>query len=997
MFVIKLDSLMPRRFYIPLRCLRRVRPKVYGRLLTKVNRCLSLQWLCLKEKWYQVVLEFGAQSRRNPFPLLSEPLPKSLITAVAGQSDRPSDLALPEIRLVIRNPIEGGLLITFPPEEPGSIRRLQLVQKAAAKHSQSQEELVLQLTALYVLPQQAERQVKVEGKSRLYAWMRRLPWLNFWKFELENPTTIEVFEEKPNSRRPAVICLDFGTSTTASSYLPVVATRSIAAEYAPMRDLRPWKHFLLVPEYDQPIRVPDQPGTPIEIQISYSLGELLPKNPGLDRFRVVHCVPEFCQEVRMPIGDQAQNPTIPSMLIRRSQFADEHATGDGTSKHAELIIGYEAESMLRGSYYGPKAEATYSPKLNIGRPSSNDKQSEKREDPARTVDFFAEYFDQVHWKLSREQVGMNLVERILYSYPVAWVKHQRDALREYLKRALERSHLRSRMTLMDTDQYQHGQVDPFHEAFSLDEASAAFLGFVQYRMRGLEGEDLVRAYQPYEPNPQEAEQYPKSIWVLVVDAGGGSTDVALLEIQDTRNPNEPVQSYVRQYFGLPKAGLEVTRLIAAHLKDLILKAAEQITDMPDLVQEVRELLRTHLQDENLDKKPARVILDKNTQRPITELESRRRKIEAFFDAAEKLKVELSRKKHSSGQDAQVEIDWTGFPHLAQKTLGASLWQKIEPHIETTISTKILSEAMQKVFKPVQFHIKRWFEKEDLRKALGERRLSALLIVGRSSLLPGLEELVLEAIPKKYRPFAFNRISAKNLFLHDPPLGIDSYNALKTLVHEGLGLQYRNSAITRGRALRCHPINTSRRDLAIGVMQQDIQTLQPVKCFHPDCDLLVEPDGMSIDENQDLIYDETNDTSKGFFIGYNYTGKWSSGPAEDMDPPLPFLHVEIQGGERGLFRILRFYFRQQSTTSVYLHRVALYRGDPKTTNPVVESDGQSPPSGVRAEQEIKLTFDGIEGRLVIRVKPFPFQEDFRLTGRIHLDLPNPIDSDLYPHG
>jgi len=587
------------------------------------------------------------------------------------------------------------------------------------------------------------------------------------------------------------------------------------------------------------------------------------------------------------------------------------------------------------------------------------------------------------------------VQRICYSYPVAWVKHQRDTLKQCLEEALKGSYFRSRL-LPESER----SVDPFHEAFSLEEASAAFLGFVVYRMRGLEGQKLVLAYQPFEPHPQRAKEYPKLCWVLVVDSGGGTTDVALLKVVDTGQEGSPVQSYVQHYFGMPKAGLEVTRRIAEQMKGMLLRAAQEAKC--DL-QRIQTLLRTNLEDENIeDRSTLLPIKDETTNQPLTELEFRKRKIKAFYAAAEELKLEMSKQYHEykkrNPQDAQdkcpdiaLAVDWQRDPYLFEKVFDQSDKKKLKEYLEEKRGAEHLKITMagfcntiKEVYKPVVEQIRRWFSLKSLREELRGRRLDLLILAGRSSMLPGLHKVILGAIPEEHQPYRFDQVTSENLFFYPPGEGLFQGEAMKTLVQHGLLLLYKNRILPRTRALTCNPPDSTRRDLAIGILRQDPRTAKPAAEFHPECNLLVEADGSTVDPNQDLVYEETNDTCTGFFIGFNFTST-NTNKSISYDPPLPFLRVRIHGGERGAFRKLRFNFRQRSTSDIYLHSVQLFHND--SGPPYSETPPQSPPASMREGQELELLWQSEPQKrsLKISVEPYPFHEDFRHTGRIHSEI------------
>lgn len=1029
-YIVKLQSKLPRRIWVPLHC------KVQGANLDKAwqswlyheKPSLRIHWSRRQDGQKQseeIQPEFSSSETdtgpapMRPSPLLTRSIPDTLVEIAqqnrAGSNIQSADELIKrlDLRLAWLKPDCVGLLFTWPWDDLLSTKDWRYLTLANPQYGTSPREGEI---ILYI------PRFRVETVSSGSFWLRALEllagWSKRWECELDRITSLEVHESQPDDRRPAAVCLDFGTSTTASSYVREVSNRFELAEYAPMRDLYPWTHIIGKPDYENPIRPVLRPGQPREIRLELHCGERWTGNGPLE---VKHLVPEFYSRHGFPISkEESRRTTLPSLVLLRKPKEESAAkvanrTSESTASAVgekgvpgetrRCVIGFEADYILFTERLASalEFEPCYAPKLEIGRPEERKVDDSYTQSGAeRPVaeggnnirhlavrEFLREYFDQLHSKLLREGLGYHLVERICYSYPVAWVKHQRDLLKKLLGEAVEQSYFGSRL-----GRQQERRVDPFHYAFSLDEASAAFLGFVQYRMRGLEGEDLVLAYQPFEPNARQVERsYPKTCWVLVVDSGGGTTDAALLKIEDPGTETDPVQSHVRQFFGMPKAGLEVTRMIASILKDYIVDAATKVPGVDNLASEVSELLRTNLNDEGLDERGKKLgVQDPDANQTLTEDGRRALMIRDFFEEAERLKIALVRHYENHRRDSQQaaeikeEIRWDSHPYLSRNAIGQHNWDRIARYVCREFSLAQLCDITAKVFKPVKEHIQRWFEQEALRREIGSRRLNLLILAGRSSLLPGFRELILEAIPKPLRPFQFDVVTADNLFLSDPPINV--HEAMKTLVQEGLRLLYNNRKLTRSRALVSNPPDQTRRSLAIGIMQEDVNTGAPEPRFHPQWPLLVEADGQKINPDLDLIYDETNPTSRGFFIGFNYTGTNNS-KQHDFDPPLPCLRVRMQGGEEGAFgnKRLRYVFRQLSSSEIYLQRLELIGPHDAQRQILAQHE---PPASMVEGQELEFSLDsGV--KLKVSVEPYPFQEDFRLTGKID---PEKIDSDAH---
>lgn len=1004
LYVVRLPSKLPRRFWIPLVTEPNQHAFALYQELTKKSPAraavrdphMTVFWpgaSDTKTVW-QLALEFLSA------PLISLPLPPTIFCSPKsgnGSASATTKLSvLPfEARIAFRNYDDVGLLISWPLNREAQEYTCLTLLTAGQERRPHPKELVVSIPEFRIIGMAEPRdkgktpiQTRLNLVTRLWqAWFRAR-----WICRLKHDTALEIHDDRPDTRRSAVVCIDFGTITTAAGYVPEVATEVTLSEHAPIRDLHPWSHIIGVPEYEQPIRPVLRPGQNQEIRVTWHRGETWSGNQSIT---YAHLIPEFYTGQRAAIApEQArESGTIPSLLLSPRADGDADSTLSAQPVSApesavrSSVIGHEAANLL--SKPGPyQYEPQYAPKLAIGKTEKQETQS--------VVQFLREYFDQLHYKLLRDGVAFHQVQRICYSYPVAWVKHQRDTLKQCLEEALRHSYFQGRL-LPESER----PVDPFHEAFSLEEASAAFLGFVVYRMGGLEGQKLVLAYQPFEPVPQRAKEYPKVCWVLVADSGGGTTDVALLQVEDKGEEGSPVQSYVRHYFGMPKAGLEVTRKIAEQLKGMLLVAAQK-AGCQDLSR-VEKLLRTNLEDENIEERGTLLSTrDEHTNQPLTEQEFRKRKIKAFYAVAEELKLEMSKQYRTPGSgDRNVNpnisksVNWERDPYLLEKIFDEPDKSRIKKYLrehekdeEFRITMRGFMNTIEQVYKPVVEQIRRWFNSEQLRKELRDRRLDLLILAGRSSMLPGLHELILEAIPEEHRPYLFDQVTSENLFFYPPREGLFQGEAMKTLVQHGLLLLYKNHILPRTRALTCNPPDSTRRDLAIGILRQDPKTAKPAPEFHPECNLLVEADGSVVDSNQDLVYEETNDTCTGFFIGFNFTST-NANKSISYDPPLPFLRVRIHGGESGAFRKLRFNFRQRSTSDIYLHSVQLFHRDSGPTD--FKTEAQSPPASMREGQKLEVPYSSEPQKrpLTIFVEPYSFHEDFRETGRIHSE----IDADV----
>lgn len=975
---LKLLGWMPRRIYLPMVCVRGDRARPIYEQVRDSRIPLDIYWQLpspAKESRYKrATCNFPSPPDS---PLVSDPLPPDLWVDSLSPQDlskeaRKQVTKALEIRLVIRDVVDAGLLITWNPAAfpalqqttPAErIRTLSLVKELDKARSSSPMNLchspTLHLPLLVLKKSRGDAPQSVTEEDP-----RSLPWWDIgsrffrrdWHFE---PRPITLIAERPSlvaeARNMAVVCLDFGTSATAASYIEQLGGSADRYDLQPVRDLRPWSHITILPEFTH-LRTVDgkEIGQTFHCYSAHTTWTAENRQP-----QIGDCVPDAVRKYRQPLStSDAKRATIPSMLYALPDDAEP------VLDQPPDAIGMEVEGLLLSMPGNKVIEAhrfLFAPKLTVSqKPDQFASFDAIRANHSPVKLFLREFFNQLHLKLNRLELPILPIERICYSYPVAWVKHQRDAFRLHLEEAVKESAFVERMI-----PEEERKVNPYHQGYSMDEASAAFLGFIQYRMGGLEADDLVRAYQPFQPDPEQARTYPKTIRVLIFDSGGGTTDVALLEIIDVGGAAyNSVQSYVRKYFALNKAGLEVTRRIAEHLKDLILDTYPNNSA-------VREALRTSLLEEGLDKRPNRWGIRTDDGSVLTEADVRRIRTVAFYEEAERLKLKLyfRASEAQAGQEVREPIQWTVNPMLLKGLPGVDA-NALPQHL----SLKILLELIKEVYKPVSDQLARWF-------GHAEQRIDIVLMTGRSSELPGLRAILEAAIPPNLRPFGFNWITSHNLFLQDPPPGVNRDEAAKTLVQEGLRLLYRNRMNTNTKAVNCNPIDETRRDRAIGVMPQDIKTGRPEPAFHPSADLLVEADGEAVDPNRDVVYDETNPTSKGFFLGINYSGT-NQCKQSPSDPPVPFMRIRITGGESDSYRRLRFVFRQQSATHIVLHRLALFTDPDDRAEPEVVQVQSSDSLG---EQIAELGLRN-GGSLEIRVQPYSSAEDFRLTGRIHLKKP-----------
>ena len=174
--------------------------------------------------------------------------------------------------------------------------------------------------------------------------------------------------------------------------------------------------------------------------------------------------------------------------------------------------------------------------------------------PQHARDFLDGVFDEL---AAREIVrggagdaGLGAVGPVLLSYPVAFLAQDRETLQRVAREALESGALRGLC------------ADPPEPPVTfLDEATAASLGVLYHRFGSLALARLLDAYQPIGAAADAPP--PRAVRILTFDCGGGTTDLVLLRL---REDGDRVVSEIEDFYGLPFAGVEITRRICRELK-----------------------------------------------------------------------------------------------------------------------------------------------------------------------------------------------------------------------------------------------------------------------------------------------------------------------------------------------------------------------------------------------------------------------------------------------
>jgi hypothetical protein len=741
------------------------------------------------------------------------------------------------------------------------------------------------------------------------------------------PSPVILRSRLPASRQPgAVLVLDFGTTATTCAYLRVRSdVRQIGGNLPFAKDLASWEHVLTVPNFDAQVAAD-------EVRADAILWE------AADRFGPGNCpvIPPDQLSTRKPVpqkGDEA----VPSLL-----YALPGPAASEPDTRPLNAIGHEAAALLTAAPTSGGAvdpgRFLYAPKLTVGQSRAHWQGFDRFRQGADPVALYlTEYLDDaVGYFLRNDPAMSGPLERICYSYPVTWIEGQRKEFRRALQESVRRSRI-SDLLAPGADLNAVCLAD-----LSMNEGSAAFLGLVQKRFRGLDGADLVHVFAPFEPGSTRPED-PLSMHVLVFDCGGGTTDVVLVKLTDEGKDNrQAVEAKVVHHFAIEKAGLEVTRRIAEWLKDQIRESAPAVA---------REVLRTNLRDPDLER-----TFIPSTTTPIQR--HRREFIVRLYEEAEAVKIALA-----TGDTH--EIRWANL-------LPPGPWPA--PTSTRSLSRQELEKIVRDVLGTAFGQVGLWFSQTNA------PRVDVLLMSGRSSQLPGVREELLQAIPEHLRPYVIDRVEAASIDLDPNSNGPQDG---KTVVAAGLAQNYWNRMQPQGKGLLCLPIDEKFRTRCIGVLQMSNDG-QLLPAFHQ---VLVEPDNQRIPDPETLDDDKlpwfevTQVLSRGFGLGINFSGTHGSGST--LDAPQPFLRILIEGSHPGMFSRLRFSFRQWSATDLRLCRVELFQRDQQGP---VEHERDLDLEPERLDKPIQI------GQLTIRQEPYRTVDDFRVTGRIHTCGNDALDQD-----
>ncbi|MEZ4409550.1 MAG: hypothetical protein R3A52_24220 [Polyangiales bacterium] len=551
---------------------------------------------------------------------------------------------------------------------------------------------------------------------------------------------------------------------------------------------------------------------------------------------------------------------IPSVLIP-SESLPHGIHGHPFDELKDRVIGHRALRLVRRAIErGDVTEATEeaqqdprtreadievdalepAPKLQLGR------------EPKLAFEFLDGVMDDL---AAREIVrgpdgGLGAVGPVLLSYPVALLAADREVLLRVAREALEKSALRG---LCD---------DPPEAPLTfLDEATAASLGVLYHRFGSLSLDRLLDAFQPLGFDP-ERDAGTRAVRVLTFDCGGGTTDLVLLRL---REDGDRIVSEIEDFYGLPFAGVEITRRIARELK---------------------RRLRATLPPEQAEKLRTRFVRDGDPAGGRTEADRlRQKRTLGFFYFCEAVKMALAATAPAEGTALRAAMASKAQQFLPELDPGRVL--------DALPTRAWLEECTATVLAPALETAERWLSREDA-------PVQVLLASGRSSQLPGVCERLRVACAKAPRPvlaqhflspkeLASQELGFGTLDVHASQRGAARADLSKFGVAIGLAHGYVLTTKTgEGKRLVVQPIDEHKRTRYIGVLRQEGRGVQFVM---PEDRLVVRADGKAVDRDAIVWVDEQPFAVRAV-LGQNFRGPPKPGVAGSVDPPIPFAQLRF---------------------------------------------------------------------------------------------------------
>jgi len=651
----------------------------------------------------------------------------------------------------------------------------------------------------------------------------------------------------------ATVAIDFGTHETS-----VVTQREGQRDITVQGGLAPWSFHCVSVSLQGAAWHAELIAPPRSFEERTTLGNPIMPRPIAERWSVL---------ARRDASRHREETGVPSVLIPRRAVPD-GIDGHPFDDRRDPILGHRALRLVRKAIErGPDVDAASegarpadgaapaepldvrvdvdslepAPKLQIAR------------NRALTDEYLRGLFDEL---AAREIVkptdgGLGTVGPILLSYPVAFLADDRARLETSAREALAGSALRGLC------------ADPPDQPLTfLDEATAASLGALYHRFGSLSLDRLLDAFQPFSVDP-EAAKAPRAVRALTFDCGGGTTDLVLLRL---REDGDRIVSEIEDFYGLPFAGVEITRRLCRELKRRL---------RPTLPADQQEKLRTRFARD-----------DEPPGTPRSEADRlRHKRTLGFFYFGEALKMALA---------SAVPTD--------PKALRAAMAVRAQQFLPELDVTRVLDalpdrawleECSATVLAPALETAERWLSREDA-------PVQVVLASGRSSQLPGVGERLRLACARAPRPvlaqhflspreFASTDLGFGVLDLHAARSGKARADLSKLGVALGLAHGYVLTTKTgEGRRLVVQPADEHKRTRFVGILRQEGRGVQFVM---PEDRLVVRADNKPV-QLEEIVWIDEQPFAMRAVLGQNFRGPPRPGAAGSVDPPIPFAQVRF---------------------------------------------------------------------------------------------------------
>lgn len=657
-----------------------------------------------------------------------------------------------------------------------------------------------------------------------------------------------VLAERPPRRHGdtgTTVAIDFGTHETS-----VVTQREGQRDVTLQGPLAPWYFHVVDVTLHGPTWHASFVSPPKSFEERTTVGNPLMPGALIERWSVL---------ARRPIpGRREGDAGIPSVLIPQSA-QPEGLLGHPFESLGDQIIGARALGLVDLAMHAHREEELRGDALSgdldpIHQVEVDDLEPAPKLQLGRTPQHAQDFLDGVFDELAATEIvrgadgGIDAVGPILLSYPVAFLAQDRETLERIAREALLHGGLRG---LCD---------DPPEAPLTfLDEATAAALGVLYHRFGSLRLDRVLDAFAPI----GAGVDHPRSLRILTFDCGGGTTDLVLLRIHED---GDRIVSTIEDFYGLPFAGLEITRRIAREVKRKLRVGVPK---------DQQEKLRTRFSQADDARRGART----------REERLRQRRTLGFYHLAESVKIALS---------SPTTLDDAGVRRiLAQRAQQYLPEFEVSRVLDALPDRAWLEACAATVLAPALETAERWL-------GLPESPVQLVLASGRSSQLPGVGERLRAACAKSPRPVqAQHCLSPRELAGSEHGFGtLDLHAAQRGTVRPDLskfgvaiGLAHGYVLTTKtgeGRRLVVEPIDEHKRTRYLGILRQEGRGVQFVM---PDDRLIVRADGRPVDAAEVLWVDEQPFAVRAV-LGQNFRGPPRAGAAGSVDPPIPFAQVRF---------------------------------------------------------------------------------------------------------